>query len=140
MKKTYRGSCHCGAVHFRAQLDLASGTTRCNCRFCRKARFWMVFAKAAEFELLQGEADLLDYQYAPPSKAEPFLHLTFCKHCGVRPFSKGGALPQFGGEFYAVNVACLDDATDEELAQAPIHYADGRKDQWQEEAKESTYL
>ena len=45
------------------------------------------------------------------------------------------------GEFYApVNVACLDDATDEELAEAPIHYADGRKDRWQSEAKESRYL
>lgn len=140
MKKTYQGSCHCGAIKFQAQLDLAAGTTRCNCSFCRKARFWMTFVKAPEFQLLQGEADLADYRYTPPGKPGPFLHLTFCKHCGVRPFSKGGALPQFDGEFCAVNVACLDDATDEELAQAPIHYADGRKDQWQSEAKETRYL
>ena len=140
MKKTYRGSCHCGAIQFQAELDVAAGTTRCNCRFCRKARFWMVFAKASEFELLKGEADLSDYQHTLPGKAEPFLHLTFCKHCGIRPFSKGGFLPQFGGEFYAVNIACLDDATDDELAQAPIHYADGRNDQWESEAKESRYL
>jgi len=100
----------------------------------------MAFAKAAEFRLLKGEAALSDYRYAPPGKAEPFLHLTFCKHCGVRAFSKGGELPQFDGEFFAVNVACLDDATDGELAAAPIHYADGRKDQWQNEAKESSYL
>jgi hypothetical protein len=140
MKKTYRGSCHCGAIQFRAKLDVAAGTTRCNCRFCRKARFWMAFAKASEFELLAGEADLIDYQHTVPGKAEPFLHLTFCRHCGVRGFSKGGSLPQFGGEFYAVNVACLDDATDDELAQAPIHYADGRNDHWENEAKESRYL
>ena len=100
----------------------------------------MAFVKAAEFKLLEGEADLSDYQYAPSGKPEPFLHLTFCKHCGIRPFSKGGFLPQFGGEFYAVNVACLDDATDDELAQAPIHYADGRNDQWEKEAKQSRYL
>jgi hypothetical protein len=100
----------------------------------------MVFVKASEFELLKGEAALSDYQYAPPGRAEPFLHLTFCRHCGIRPFSKGGSLPRFGGEFYAVNVACLDDASDEELAQAPIHYADGRNDQWDKEAKERRYL
>ena len=75
-----------------------------------------------------------------PTPVKPFLHLTFCKHCGIRPFSKGGFLPQFGGEFYAVNVACLDDATDAELAQAPIHYADGRNDQWENEAKATKYL
>jgi hypothetical protein len=140
MKKTYRGSCHCGAVQFEAELDLAAGTTRCNCRFCRKARFWMAFAKAAEFRLLEGQDALSDYQHTLPGKTEPFLHLTFCKRCGIRAFSKGGALPQFGGEFYAVNVACLDDASDAELAQAPIHYADGRSDDWEKVAKESTYL
>jgi hypothetical protein len=140
MKKAYRGSCHCGAIQFQAELDVAAGTTRCNCRFCRKARFWMAFAKASEFELLKGEADLIDYQHTVSGKAEPFLHLTFCKHCGIRAFSKGGFLPQFGGEFYAVNVACLDDATDAELAQAPIHYADGRNDHWENEAKENRYL
>ena len=59
MKKAYQGSCHCGAIQFRAQLDVAAGTTRCNCRFCRKARFWMAFAKASEFELLKGEAQVI---------------------------------------------------------------------------------
>ena len=147
MKKTYRGSCHCGAVQFEAELDLAAGTTRCNCGFCRKARFWMSFAKAADFRMLKGEEALSDYQYTPTKttntpngKAEPFLHLTFCKHCGVRPFTKGGEMARFGGKFFALNVACLDDATDAELAAAPIHYADGRNDAWQAEAKESSYL
>ncbi|HEY0467211.1 MAG TPA: GFA family protein [Polyangiaceae bacterium] len=140
MKKTYRGSCHCGAVQFEAELDLAAGTTRCNCRFCRKARFWMAFAKLAEFRLLNGRDALRDYQHTPPGKVAPFLHLNFCKHCGVRAFSQGGELPQFGGAFYAVNVACLDDASDAELAQAPVHYANGRDDQWQEEATDSKYL
>ena len=140
MKKTYRGSCHCGAVQFEAELDLAAGTTRCNCSFCRKARFWMAFAKAAEFRLLKGQVALTDYRHTPPNRPEPFLHLTFCKHCGVRAFSGGGALPRFDGPFYAVNVACLDDATDAELANAPIHYANGRNDEWETEAKDSAYL
>jgi hypothetical protein len=135
MNKTYHGSCHCGAVRFECNLDLAAGTIRCNCSFCRKARFWMALAKGPDaFRLLQGEDALTDYRHTPPSRPEPFLHLYFCDRCGIRPFSKGGPLPELGGEFHAVNVACLDDATDEELAEAPIHYADGLHDDWDSNA------
>jgi hypothetical protein len=140
MKKTYQGSCHCGGVRFECELDLAAGTTRCNCSFCRKARFWMAFAKASEFRLFQGADMLTDYQHTPPSKPAPFLHLNFCSRCGVRPFSRGGALPQFGGEFFAVNVACLDNVTDQELAGVPVHFADGRNDRWEDTPAEVRYL
>ena len=99
----------------------------------------MAFAKASEFELLEGEADLSDYQHTAPGKAEPFLHLTFCKHCGIRPFSKGGFLPQFGGEFYAVNVACLD-ASDAEWDGAPVTFEDGRSNHWERPPAETRYL
>jgi len=131
MKKTYTGSCHCGAVRFEAELDLAEGTHRCNCSFCRKNRFWMAFAKGDAFRLLAGSDVLVDYQHRPSHQAEPFLHLLFCGRCGVRGFSRGGYLPQFGTDvFHAVNLACLDDASDEELANAPVHYVNGRENDW----------
>lgn len=140
MKTTYQGSCHCGAVRFECDLDLAAGTTRCNCTFCRKARFWMALVKASELRLLQGGEALTDYRHTPPSKPAPFLHLTFCSRCGIRPFSRGGALPPSGDEFYAVNVACLDDVADDELARAPIRFADGRNDDWGTIPAETRYL
>ena len=130
MKKNYTGSCHCGAVRFECDLDLAAGTSRCNCSFCRKNRFWMAIAKGDAFRLLAGADQLVDYQHTPPGKASPFLHLLFCGRCGVRPFSKGGYLPALGAEFHAINLACLDDATTEELANAPVQYVNGLGDDW----------
>lgn len=126
MTKTYTGTCHCGAVAFECELDLQRGTNRCNCSFCRKARFWMAIVPAGSFRLLKGGEALSDYQHVPAGKTEPFLHLSFCRHCGVRPFTRGGFLPALGSEFYAVNLGCLDDVTEAELARAPVNYVDGR--------------
>jgi hypothetical protein len=140
MNKTYTGSCHCGAVQFECEIDLAAGTTRCNCSFCRKARFWMAFVKKDAFRLLRGADALVDYQHVPEGKSEPFLHLKFCGRCGVRAFSEGGFLPAFGGEFRAVNLGCLDDVTVEELASAPVSYMDGKKGDYSPITGETRHL
>lgn len=124
MQKTYRGSCHCGAVRFACELDLAKGTSKCDCSVCAKARFWKAIVMAPSFRLEQGRDALSDYQFGGRT-----IHHLFCKHCGVKPFGNA-TVAELGGEFYAVNVACLDDATPVELAAAPVHYEDGRHDQW----------
>lgn len=123
MKKTYHGSCHCGAVRFEADIDLSAGTLRCNCSICAKARFWPAVVAPDDFRLLQGEAELVTYQFG----AKRDGHF-FCRHCGIRSFGTGNS-PRWGA-FYGVSVSCLDDATDEELAGAPITYLDGRDDKW----------
>jgi hypothetical protein len=138
--KTYQGSCTCGAVRFECDLDLAAGTNRCNCTFCKKARFWMAIVKGPAFRLLRGADVLSDFQRTPPGKPGPFLHLNFCSKCGIRPFSMGPASAQMGSEFHAVNLACLDNATDEELAQAPINYVDGLHDNFKAAPSEHRYL
>lgn len=133
MEKIYHGSCHCGAVRFEADIDLGLGTLRCNCSICIKARFWPALIKPTSFRLLAGEGDLVRYQFAA-KRDEHF----FCRHCGVRSFGTGNSPRR--GKFYAVNVTCLDDALDAELAAAPITYVDGRADSWDAEPAETRYL
>jgi hypothetical protein len=139
MKKTYQGGCHCGAVRYAADIDLSQGSIRCNCGFCQRARFWFAIVKAEDFRLLAGEEALTDYQHTPEGKASAFLHFTFCSRCGFRPFTRGGVLPQLG-PFYAVNVACIDGLSPEELAQIPINFLDGKNDNFTAPPRVHSYL
>ncbi|MDM0055972.1 GFA family protein [Variovorax fucosicus] len=123
MLKTYHGSCHCGAVRFEADLDLTQSTYRCNCSICRRTRFWPAVARPDGFRLLAGKADLTKYLFNT-RKNEHY----FCRHCGVRAFGVGTETPI--GLMYGVNLGCLEDASDEELANAPVTYVDGRSDNW----------
>jgi hypothetical protein len=136
MLKTYHGSCHCGAVRFEADIDLAAGTSKCNCSICRKARFWKAVVKADAFRLLQGEDALTDYQFDGSTGAG--IHHLFCRTCGVKPFGRGRV--EGFGDFVAVNVACLDDATDEEIAEAPVEHQDGKHNDWSSMPSETRHL
>jgi hypothetical protein len=134
VRKTYHGSCHCGVVRFSANLDLEAGTSRCNCSACTKARFWKATVPAGDFRLIDGEEALSEYRFGRGGIA----HL-FCRDCGIKPFGRG-EMEELGGAFYAVNIACLDDAGEEELANAPITYEDGKHDAWDRAPAVTSYL
>jgi hypothetical protein len=135
MRKTYSGSCHCGAVRFEADLDIAAGTGKCNCSICTKTRLWLVNAKPEDFRLIAGEAELTDYR-----GANPVAHHTFCKHCGVHPF-EWVDMPNMSGEkYFNINVACLDGLDIDELMAAPVSYYDGRNDNWGSRPSEVRHL
>ena len=124
MLKTYRGSCHCGAVTFEADLDLTQSSYRCNCSICRRTRFWPAIATPENFRLLTSESELTQYLFNTRKNQH-----YFCKHCGVRPFGIGTETPI--GKMYGVNLGCLEEVTEEELSRLPITYMDGLHDQWQ---------
>ena len=115
MKKTYRGSCHCGAVRFEADIDLAQGTFKCNCSICFKTRAWLAGIPAGDFRLVSGEKSLADYQFGKRT-----IHHRFCTNCGVRTFSH--ATDPKGNKFCAVRVSCLDGVDPQELIDAPVKY------------------
>jgi len=134
MMKTYRGSCHCGAVRFEAEIDLARPTYRCNCSICSRNRFWPAIVRPAGFRLRSGESELTKYLFNT-RRNEHY----FCRHCGVRCFGIGNA-PDPVNRVYGVNLGCLEDATPEELAAAPIVYVDGKNDRWHEAPAITSYL
>jgi hypothetical protein len=135
--KTHRGSCHCGAVRFEADFDLAAGTNRCNCSICTKARAWFVLVPPERFRLVAGGDAETEYRWTPPGKEGSYLHYRFCKHCGVRTAGFGGV---DAPDFYAVPIAALDAVNPEELAAAPIRFADGRHDRFTEQPADTRTL
>jgi hypothetical protein len=138
MRRTFHGSCHCQAVRIEVELDLRKDdpitaatpgkwwrtTFRCNCSICMRTRIWKAFVPARDFRLVAGADALGDYQFAGRE-----VHHAFCRTCGMHPFASGNE-PQLGGDFYCINVNCLDDAELEELLAAPVAYEDGRNDDW----------
>jgi len=133
-EKTFIGSCHCGHVRFEADIDIASGTGKCNCSICTRMRFWGAIVKPNAFRLLAGQAVLTDYRFNSES-----VHHPFCKYCGVHSFAHGN-IEAVGGEFYSINLACLDDANFSELADAPVRYSDGRNNNWRNVPTEVRHL
>jgi hypothetical protein len=149
MIQTRRGSCHCGAVKFECDIDLApegqrspqlrpgpwyATTLRCNCSMCRKTRMWKNHIPSESFRLLQGGDNLTHYRFA-----EGGIDHTFCKTCGIYAFVTASE-PVMGGDFVCVNIAALDDVSPEELAEAPIRYEDGAADAWGRAPAVTRYL
>ncbi|MDB5452605.1 MAG: uncharacterized protein JWO33_1183 [Caulobacteraceae bacterium] len=114
--KTHSGGCHCGAVRFEVETDLAQ-VIACNCSHCSKKGFLLTFTPADRFRLASGDEVLTDYRF----NTHKIAH-RFCSVCGVQPFGEG--VSQSGEATRAVNVRCLDDV---DLDALTITQVDGRR-------------
>jgi hypothetical protein len=132
--KTYKGSCHCGAIAYEADIDLSQGSGKCNCTFCTKTRAWKSFVKPAAFRLQRGAGQSKSYHKHPQA---PLKH--FCSSCGVYTHETGNA-DYMGGDFVGVFIATLDDAEPRELVAMPVRYSDGRGNNWGNPPAETRHL
>jgi hypothetical protein len=121
-RSVHRGSCHCGAVRFEAELDFAESPSRCNCSICLKSSNLSLIAKPEAFRLLEGEAHLGSYAWGSKTATR-----YFCKHCGIHAFGRGH-LAELGGDYVSVNVNALDDVDPNMLS--VVHW-DGRHNNWE---------
>ncbi|MDR5754306.1 MULTISPECIES: GFA family protein [unclassified Caballeronia] len=94
---SYRGSCHCGAVRFRVDADIAELTT-CDCSLCRMKNALMTKVHESQLEILEGAQHLSTYRW---NTGRALHH--FCSRCGIYTFHRKRAAP----DHYGINVFCL---------------------------------
>lgn len=97
---THTGGCHCGAVAYEVEGDLASAIT-CNCSHCKKKGVLLSFVPESAFTLKQGAENLTTYRFN-----KHVIDHQFCKTCGVQSFSKGK--DSEGNTMIAVNLNCVE--------------------------------
>ena len=132
MRKQMRGSCHCGAIEYVAEVSFDDMTLRCNCTICTKARTWILPMEPARFTLLKGDESLGVYTFG-----ERGIEHCFCSRCGIRTFGRSnGKSPMH--PFVAISVPTLD-LQPEEFEKFGITCLDGRHDS-QEPPVVTSYL
>lgn len=136
MRKKYHGSCHCGSVSYDATLDLSTGTSRCNCSYCTKTRNWNAQVAPEDFNLVSGEDSVSDYS---KDWGTGNLHHIFCKKCGTNIYGYGH-IPEMGGDFVAIQVNTLDNASNDELMSGTLRLCDGRNDNWMQTPSDTRTL
>jgi hypothetical protein len=108
----YSGSCHCGAVAFRIEADIAELTT-CDCSLCTRKNAVMAKVHESKLTILSGEDALSLYQWNT-RRAKHY----FCSRCGIYTFHRKRSEP----DHYGVNVFCLDDF---DAASVPVRATEG---------------
>lgn len=97
--QSYKGTCHCGAIHFSFEAESFKHGIRCNCSFCAKRGTMMHLVPGAKFHIEAQEGSLGQYQWGTKSAKH-----YFCKNCGVATFSETTRRP---GQ-YIVNLGCVE--------------------------------
>jgi len=114
MKRTYRGSCHCGRVQFEIDADL-DHVRVCDCSICRRRSALIHRVNGDCFRLLTPLEDLTLYQWNTNTAKD-----YFCPVCGILPFRR----PRTGSDKWGINVRCLPEV---DLSAINIKYVRGSK-------------
>jgi hypothetical protein len=119
----HRGGCHCGRIRFEVDAPSELEVTECNCSICRMSGYLHLIVPRDRFRLLEGEADLICYQF----NTRAARHL-FCRICGIKSFY----VPRSHPEGISVNARCVEPETVAAIRVA--HRFDGAH--WEEHAAE----
>ncbi len=95
----YKGSCHCGAIHFSFEAEPITRGVRCNCSFCSKRGTLIHLVPGEHFKTEIREGKLGSYQFGR-KQAKHY----FCRDCGIHTFSETTRRP---GQ-YIVNLGCVE--------------------------------
>ena len=87
--RTYRASCHCGAIRFTFTCDEITSGQRCNCSICIRKGAVMSSSnfRASEVEV-EGKERLALYRFGDKD-----VNHFFCRTCGISPFSTVASVP-----------------------------------------------
>lgn len=96
----HKGSCHCGKVAIEVETEIDQ-VIECNCSICSRKGYLLAFAPRAAVNVIQGEDNLVTYQFKTHN-----IHHRFCATCGCAPFGEGTA--PTGEAMVSINVRCLE--------------------------------
>lgn len=70
IRRTYQGSCHCGAFAYEIDLTELNTVVDCDCSFCsRKGNLYLLTSKEDNFRVVKGsEESLTSYTFGPGNK------------------------------------------------------------------------
>ncbi len=109
----YEGGCHCGAVRFEVEGEIADVVV-CNCSICSKTAYLHWHVEPEQFRLLTTEAVIRNYQFGTMTAKN-----YFCERCGISPFRHSCSDP----DLVDINLRCLDGVDIESIPTAAF---DGR--------------
>jgi len=110
------GGCHCKAVRYEVEIDLAKPAIECNCSHCQIKGLLLSYVPWTKVTMLSGEENLTLYRF----NTEKIDHY-FCATCGVQPF--GRAIGKEGEAGCMINVRTMDEVDLAAITRMPF---DGR--------------
>lgn len=110
----YFGSCHCGRVRFKVEIEL-DHVRVCDCSICRRRGALIHRVAEAALELLTPLEELSTYKFHTRQATD-----YFCPHCGILPFRR----PRTAPHLWAINVRCLENV---DIDSIPVQRAHGSR-------------